>query len=208
VDFKKGGNEMQVEKKCQANLPTRYGNFIIHGFQNKITEEVHIALTMGEFKQDQEVLCRVHSKCLTGDVFGSLKCDCGEQLETSLKAIAEEKNGVLLYMDHEGRGIGILNKIKAYKLQEEGFDTVDANLKLGFDADLRDYKDAAEMLKILNIQKVKLLTNNPSKLQGLTKYGIEIVSREKIEVNPNDIDLGYLLTKQNKMGHMTHYIKK
>lgn len=199
---------MQVEKKCQANLPTRYGNFIIHGFQNKITEEVHIALTMGEFKQDQEVLCRVHSKCLTGDVFGSLKCDCGEQLETSLKAIAEEKNGVLLYMDHEGRGIGILNKIKAYKLQEEGFDTVDANLKLGFDADLRDYKDAAEMLKILNIQKVKLLTNNPSKLQGLTKYGIEIVSREKIEVNPNDIDLGYLLTKQNKMGHMTHYIKK
>lgn len=197
--------EKRVEMKAQAKLPTKYGEFTIYAFENKVTNEVHVALTMGEFKEGEEVLCRIHSKCLTGDVFGSCKCDCGEQLHLALKRIAEEKKGIVLYMEHEGRGIGIINKIKAYKLQEEGLDTVEANLKLGFKADLRDYRDSAEMLKILGVNKVRLLTNNPAKLEGLTKYGIEIASREKIEATPNEIDLNYLLTKQNKMGHLTNY---
>lgn len=197
--------EKQVELKAQAKLPTKYGEFNIYGFQNKVTEEVHIALTKGEFKEDEEVLCRVHSKCLTGDVFSSLKCDCGEQLEIALKTVSKEGKGIILYMEQEGRGIGIINKIKAYKLQEEGLDTVEANVKLGFEPDLRDYKDAAEMLKILGVNKIKVLTNNPKKLEGLTKYGIEITERLKIEVSPNDIDKDYLLTKQNKMGHLTDY---
>lgn len=197
--------EKQVELKAQAKLPTKYGEFNIYGFQNKITEEVHIALTKGEFKENEEVLCRVHSKCLTGDVFSSLKCDCGEQLEIALKTVSKEGKGIILYMEQEGRGIGIINKIKAYKLQEEGLDTVEANVKLGFEPDLRDYKDAAEMLKILGVNKIKVLTNNPKKLEGLTKYGIEITERLKIEVSPNDIDKDYLLTKQNKMGHLTDY---
>lgn len=141
--------EMRIEKKAEAKLPTKYGDFMIHAFENKITNEVHVALTMGEFKENEEILCRVHSKCLTGDVFGSKKCDCGEQLEIALKEIAKQKKGVVLYMEHEGRGIGIINKIKAYKLQEKGLDTVEANLELGFKADLRDYRDSAEMLKIL-----------------------------------------------------------
>ncbi len=198
-------NEKRVEKKAEAKLPTKYGDFTITAFQNKVTNEVHVSLTMGEFKENEEVLCRVHSKCLTGDVFGSLKCDCGEQLELAMKEIAKAKKGVILYMEHEGRGIGIINKIKAYKLQEQGLDTVEANLKLGFEADLRDYRDAAEMLKILGINKIKLLTNNPTKIEGLSKYGIDVTSREKIEVEPNDINLNYLLTKQNKMSHMTDY---
>lgn len=197
--------EKQVELKAKAKLPTKYGEFNIYGFQNKVTEEVHIALTKGKFKENEEVLCRVHSKCLTGDVFASLKCDCGEQLEIALKTVSKEGKGVVLYMEQEGRGIGIINKIKAYKLQEEGLDTVEANVKLGFEADLRDYKDAAEMLKILGVNKIKVLTNNPKKLEGLTKYGIEITERLKIEVSPNDIDKDYLLTKQNKMGHLTDY---
>lgn len=141
--------EIRVEKKAEAKLPTKYGEFTIHAFENKITNEVHVALTMGEFEDTEEVLCRVHSKCLTGDVFGSKKCDCGEQLDIALKKIADCKKGVVLYMEHEGRGIGIINKIKAYKLQEKGLDTVEANLELGFKADLRDYRDSAEMLKIL-----------------------------------------------------------
>ncbi len=197
--------EKQVEKKAEAKLPTKYGEFIIHVFQNIHTEEVHIALTKGEFKENEEVLCRVHSKCLTGDVFSSLKCDCGEQLEIALKMVAEEGKGVILYMDQEGRGIGIINKIKAYKLQEEGLDTVESNIKLGFEPDLRDYRDTSEILKILGITKIKVLTNNPKKLEGLTKYGIEIAERLKIEVIPNSIDKEYLLTKQNKMGHLTDY---
>ena len=200
-------NESIIEKKAEANLPTKYGEFKIYAFQNKETEEVHIALTKGEFREGEEVLTRVHSKCLTGDVFGSKKCDCGEQLDIALKTIAENGKGIVLYMEQEGRGIGIINKIKAYKLQEEGLDTVEANIKLGFEPDLRDYRVAAEMLREFGIKKVKLLTNNPAKLDGLTKYGIEITERIKIEVKPNDIDLNYLLTKQNKMGHMTTYNK-
>lgn len=198
-------HEKTVEKKSEAKLPTKYGTFTISAFQNINTEEVHIALSMGEFKKDEAILCRVHSKCLTGDVFGSCKCDCGEQLEMSLRLIAKEKKGIVLYMEQEGRGLGIINKIKAYKLQEEGLDTVEANEKLGFAPDLRNYKDAAEMLKDFGIHKIRLLTNNPTKLEGLTKYGIEITERLKIEVNPNDVDINYLITKQEKMGHMTNY---
>jgi len=197
--------EKVVEEKAKAKLTTKYGIFDIYAFQNIHTEEVHIALTMGDFKRDEEVLCRVHSKCLTGDVFSSLKCDCGEQLEIALKTVAKEGKGVILYMEQEGRGIGIINKIKAYKLQEEGLDTVEANVKLGFEPDLRDYRDASEILKTLGINKIKVLTNNPKKLEGLTKYGIEITKRLKIEVTPNNIDKEYLLTKQNKMGHLTDY---
>lgn len=198
-------NEKIVEKMAEANLPTKYGTFHIIAFQNRKTEDVHIALTMGNLKEDEPVLCRVHSKCLTGDVFGSCKCDCGEQLDIALKEVAKEKKGIILYMEQEGRGIGIINKIKAYKLQEEGLDTVEANTKLGFAPDLRNYRDAAEILKTLGVNQIRLLTNNPAKLEGLKKYGIEIMQRQKIEVKPNDIDRNYLITKQEKMGHLTNY---
>ena len=194
-----------ITKKAEAKLPTKYGVFTIFVFENIYNKSEQIALTMGNFEKGETVLCRVHSKCLTGDVFGSCKCDCGEQLEKALRIIGEEKKGILLYMDQEGRGIGIANKIKAYKFQEEGLDTVQANEKLGFAPDLRDYKDAAEILKELGVNKVKLLTNNPEKISGLTKYGIEVIERQKLEVVPNDIDFNYLKTKQEKMGHMTNY---
>lgn len=196
---------MIIEKKAEAKLPTKYGVFTIYVFENKETENVHIALTRGEFEQDEAVLCRVHSKCLTGDVFGSCKCDCGEQLEAAFKAIEKEKKGIILYLDQEGRGIGIINKIKAYKLQEEGLNTIEANEKLGFAPDLRDYKEAAEILKVLGVNKIRLLTNNPKKIEGLTQYGIQVIEREKIEVVPNSIDFNYLMVKQEKMGHMTNY---
>lgn len=201
-------NEMMISHEANAKLPTRYGNFRIHGFVDTITGEHHLALVMGNVEEHEKPLVRVHSECLTGDVFGSAKCDCGEQLDYAMKAIAKEGCGMLIYLRQEGRGIGLINKLKAYELQEKGMDTVEANVALGFPEDARNYAVAAQILKSFNVKTVRLLTNNPQKIDGLTRYGIDVAERVPIEIVANPTDLFYLQTKKMKMGHIFNKLDK
>ncbi|MBS4955471.1 bifunctional 3,4-dihydroxy-2-butanone-4-phosphate synthase/GTP cyclohydrolase II [Clostridium sp.] len=194
--------ETLVERVVETKMPTRYGDFKMVGFINKLNGEHHVALVKGEINEKNEVLTRVHSECLTGDALGSKRCDCGEQYDAAMKRIAEEGCGILLYMRQEGRGIGLINKLKAYSIQDKGFDTVEANEMLGFPADMRSYDVAAAILKDLGVSKVNLMTNNPRKIDGLESYGIEIVNRVPIKMNHNEKNEFYLQTKKEKLGHM------
>jgi 3,4-dihydroxy 2-butanone 4-phosphate synthase/GTP cyclohydrolase II len=195
-------HEKLVTKVAQANLPTKYGQFTAIAYKSTIDPDQHVALVKGDLSSDEPVLVRVHSECLTGDVFGSLRCDCGEQIEMALNTIAEEGKGVLLYMRQEGRGIGLHNKIAAYALQDKGLDTVEANETLGFPADLRDYGIGAQILVDLGLKNIKLLTNNPKKVVGLEGYGLHVVETVPLRVDPNPLNLRYLETKQQKLGHI------
>lgn len=195
-------HESFVKRSASAILPTVLGEFKIIVYENEINNDKHVALVMGEFTPDVPVLVRVHSECLTGDLFGSLRCDCGPQLFSALKKISEEKMGVLLYLRQEGRGIGLINKIKSYSLQEKGYDTVEANRKLGFPPDLREYGIGAQILKDIGLGKIRLMTNNPKKIVGLEGYGLRVVERVPLEVNLNETNLKYLITKKEKLGHL------
>jgi len=195
-------HERLIDRVAEARLPTKYGNFTAIAYKSEVDAGEHIALTIGEWTQDEPVLVRIHSECLTGDVFGSLRCDCGEQIEMALKILAEEGTGVFLYMRQEGRGIGLHNKIKAYSLQDNGLDTVEANTSLGFEPDLRHYGVGAQILQDLGIKKLRLLTNNPRKVVGLSGFDLEIVERVPVEASVTDENRTYMLTKKARMGHI------
>ena len=198
-------HEKLVAQMAVVQMPTKYGDFTAYGFVNKLNGEHHVALVKGEIGQGENVLCRVHSECLTGDTFGSLRCDCGEQLAAALTQIEEEGRGILLYMRQEGRGIGLINKLKAYELQEQGMDTLEANLALGFAGDEREYYIGAQILKELGVKSMRLLTNNPDKVYQLAEFGIAITERVPIQMDATSHDLFYLQTKQKRMGHLLKY---
>ena len=195
-------SEKLVQRVVQTHLPTKFGDFQIYLYKSETDSKEHVALVKGEIRQDTPVLVRVHSECLTGDIFGSLRCDCNEQLISALKMVEKAGAGVVLYMRQEGRGIGLFNKLKAYKLQDEGLDTVEANEKLGFRPDLRDYGIGAQILRDIGVGKMKLLTNNPKKVVGLHGYGLDIVERVPLEMDANDVNERYLKTKRDKLGHL------
>lgn len=198
-------HEQWLEKVTEADLPTKYGHFRICGFVSRLTGEHHVALVKGDVTGDAPVLCRMHSECMTGDVFGSMRCDCGEQLAEALRRIEKAGRGVLIYLRQEGRGIGLINKLRAYELQEKGMDTVEANIALGFKPDLRHYDAGAAILTGLGVRKIILMTNNPLKMDGLEDYGIEVVGRDPIEMSCNERNEAYLYTKYRKMGHLLHF---
>lgn len=194
--------ESQIKREMDVKLPTAYGDFQLYAYSEKNTQEIHMALVKGSWQKDEPVMVRVHSSCVTGDIFGSCRCDCGSQLHNAMKMVDAEGKGVVLYMKQEGRGIGLINKLKAYKLQEQGLDTVEANLQLGFEMDNRDYGIGAQILNDLGISKLRLITNNPKKRVGLMGYGLEIVENIPIEITPNPHNVKYLQTKRDKLGHM------
>ena len=193
--------ESLITKETSVKMPTAYGDFDLTAYKQINTDETHLALTKGSWQKDEPILVRVHSSCVTGDIFGSCRCDCGEQLHNAMKMVDEAGQGIVLYMHQEGRGIGLINKLKAYKLQEDGLDTVEANLELGFASDSRDYGVGAQILRDLGVSKIKLISNNPKKRAGLMGYGLEIVDTVAIEVPPNTHNEKYLKTKRDKMGH-------
>jgi len=198
-------HEKLVDREAVVHMPTKYGDFTAYGYVNRLNGEHHVALVKGDIGDGEDVLCRVHSECLTGDTFGSLRCDCGQQLAAAMSQIEKEGRGILLYMRQEGRGIGLLNKLRAYELQEQGMDTLEANLALGFPGDMREYFIGAQILRDLGAKTLRLLTNNPDKVYQLEDFGMEILERLPIQVEANPHDLFYLRTKQKKMGHILNY---
>lgn len=204
IDYRKA-EEAVIFRQSQALLPTKYGEFKIYAYEHAITGEHHVALVMGEISGGEPVLCRIHSECLTGDVFGSKKCDCGQQLDTALKHIADEGRGILVYMRQEGRGIGLVNKIKAYALQDQGHDTIEANVMLGFPADLREYYECKQIFDDLGVSQLRLMTNNPLKVESMEKYGLDIVERISLQMEAYAEDEAYLKIKQEKMKHFLNY---